>query len=100
MTLGNRLVYSVLIIGSVRHERCDWITDLIEQCASSRGVIDVFLGQLNGNDLAASCVDAYMQLTPGSAAGRAMLFNQPFTCPAEFKAGAVDEEMKRTSSGL
>jgi hypothetical protein len=65
MTLGDGLIHSVLIIGSVRRERCDWIADLVEQCASSRGVIDVFVRQLDRDNFTASGVDADMQLTPG-----------------------------------
>src|ERR1019366_90417 len=99
MTLGDGLIHSVLIIGSVRRERCDWIADLVEQCASSRGVIDVFFRQFDRDNFTASGIDADMQLTPGPATRRAVLFNQPFTGAAEFKASAVDEEMERTGFG-
>jgi hypothetical protein len=64
MTLGDRRIYSVLFIGSVRRERCDWVADLIEQRASSGGVINIFLGQLNRDNLTTTCIDAYMRLTP------------------------------------
>src|SRR6478735_1863814 len=99
MTLGNRLINPVLIIGSVRRERNDWVTDLVEQYTSQSGVIDVFVRQLNRDNFAASGIDAYMQLTPGSPTRRTVLLNQPFTGAAEFQAGAVDEEMERTGCG-
>ena len=83
MTLGDRLVNAVLIVGTVSRERRDGIGDLVEQCARPRGVIDLFTGQLNRDDFAAFGIDADMQLTPGSAAGRAVLFNQSFAGPAK-----------------
>jgi hypothetical protein len=99
MTPGDSRVYSVLIVGSIRRERCDGIGDLIEQTIRSRGVVNVFPGQFNGNDFAAPGIDADMQLTPGPPARRAVFFNQPFTGASEFEAGAVHQEMERTSFG-
>ena len=99
MKFSDGLIHSVLIVGSISRERRDGIGDLVEKRIGPRRVIDVFFGQFDGDDLTAPGIDAYMQLTPGPSAGRAMLFNQPFTCPAGFKARAVHEEMKRTSSG-
>ena len=81
--LGDALVHFVLIIGTVSRERRDGIGDLVEQCARPRGVIDLFPGQLDREDFAALGIDADMQLTPGSAARRAVLFNQPFTGSTE-----------------
>jgi hypothetical protein len=75
MTLGNRLINSVLIVCTVSRERRDGIGDLVEQRSSSRGVIALFPGQLDRDDFAALGIDAEMQLTPGSAARRAVLFN-------------------------
>jgi hypothetical protein len=98
-TLGNSLVHSGLIVGSVRRERCHGIDDLVEKRASSRGVIDVFSGQFNRDNLTAPGIDAYVQLTPGPAAGRAMFFNQPFTGAPEFKTRTVHEEMQRAGCG-
>ena len=86
MMLSDRLVNAVLIVGPVSRERRDGIGDLVEQRARPRGVIDLLSGQLNRKDFAALGIDAEMQLTPGSAAGRAMLFNQPFTGAAELQA--------------
>jgi hypothetical protein len=37
---------------------------LIERHASSRGVINIFLGQFNRDDLTTPGIDASMQLTP------------------------------------
>jgi hypothetical protein len=93
------VIHFVLIIGSVRRERCDWIADLVEQCASSRGVIDVFFGQFDRDNFAASGIDTYMQPTPEPPTRRAVFFNQPFTSAAEFKAGAVHQEMEWFGSG-
>jgi hypothetical protein len=87
MTLGNRLVNAVLIVGTVSRERRDGISELVEQRGRSRGVIAFFPGQLNREDFAALAIDAEMQLTPGSAARRAVLFNQPFTGATELQAG-------------
>jgi hypothetical protein len=44
------------------------------------------IGQFNRDDLTVPGIDAYMQLTPGPPTRRAVLFNQPFIGPAEFKA--------------
>src|ERR1700680_3379100 len=71
MTLCDCLIHSVLIVGSISRERRDRIGDLVENITSPRGVIDVFLGQFNCDDLTAPGIDAYMQLTPGSTARRA-----------------------------
>ena len=98
MTLGDSLVNSVLIVGAVSREGRDGIGDLVEQRASPRGVIDLFLGQLDRDDFAALAIDADMQFTPGSAAGRAVLFNQPFAGSAELQAGAVHQQMQRAGS--
>ena len=40
-----------------------------------------------------------MQLPPGSAAGRAVLFDQPFAGSAELQTGAVHQQMQRAGSG-
>ena len=98
MTLGDRLVNSVLIVCTVSRERRDGIGDLVEQRARPRGVIDLFSGQLNREDFAALGIDAEMQFTPGSAARRAVLFNQPFTGSTELQAGAVHEQMQRAGT--
>jgi hypothetical protein len=60
MTLGDRLIYSVLIVSSVSSERRDRISDLVEEPASPRGVIDRFPGQFNCNDLTALGIDTYV----------------------------------------
>src|SRR5271154_1108136 len=99
MTFGHRSINSVLIIGSVRRERSDWVIDLVEQCTSQSGVIDVLVRQFNRDNFTASGIDAYMLFTPGPPTRRAMLFNQPFIGAAEFQASAVDDETERTGSG-
>ena len=99
MAICDCLTHSVLIVGSISRERRDGVGDLVEKRTGPRGVIDVFFGQFDGDDLTAPGIDAYMQLTPGPPTRRAVLFNQPFTGVPEFKASAVHEEMKRTSSG-
>ena len=40
-----------------------------------------------------------MQLAPGSAAGCAVLFNQPFAGSAELQASAVHQQMQRAGTG-
>jgi hypothetical protein len=50
--LGDGLVHPVLIVGAVSREGCDRVGDLIEQRTGQRGVINLFSGQLNGDDLA------------------------------------------------
>src|ERR1700740_2494915 len=95
MTLSDRLVNAVLIVGTVSREGPQGTGDLVEQRPRPRRVIDLFPGQLNREDLAALGIDAEMQLTPGSAAGRAVLFNQPFTGATELQAGAVHQQMQR-----
>ena len=96
MTLGDGLIHSVLIIGSVRRERRDGIGDLVEERIGLRGVIDIFCRQFDSDNFTAAGIDAYMQLTPGPPPRRAVLFNKPFTGAAEFNASAVHEEMERT----
>src|SRR5271156_2321256 len=78
MTLGNSLVSAVLIVRAVSREGRQGIYELVEQRVSSRGVVALFLGQLDRDNFAALAIDADMQFTPRSAAGRAVLFNQPF----------------------
>jgi hypothetical protein len=53
--------------------------------------------RLDCNHLAALGINADVQLAPGSAARRAVLFNQPLTASAKFQAGAVNQEMHRPS---
>jgi hypothetical protein len=99
MTLGDRLIHSVLIIGSVRRERCDWIADLVEQCAGACSVIDVFFRQFDRDNFTASGIDADMQPAPGPPTRCAVLFDEPFTGAAEFEASAVHQKMERTGFG-
>ena len=64
--LTNRLVDPILIVGAVSREGCDRVGDLIEQRTGQRGVIALFSGQLNGNNLATLGINADVQLAPGS----------------------------------
>jgi hypothetical protein len=62
MTLRNRLADLVLIVGAVSGEGGNGIGDLVEQRASHRGIVDILPGHHDGDDLAADCIDADMQL--------------------------------------
>src|SRR3984885_746134 len=99
MTLGNRLADPVLIITAVGGEGSDGIGDLIEKRVNHRTIIDVFPRHFDCDDLAAVGIDPDMQLPPGSATGRAVLFNQPFAGSAELQPSAVHQQMKRAGSG-
>jgi len=96
--LGDTLVHFVLIVGTLSRERRDGIGDLVEQRARPRSVIDLFPGQFNREDFAVLGIDAEMQLTPGSAARRAVLLNQPFTGSTELQAGAVHQQTQRAGT--
>ena len=50
--------------------------------------------------LAAGGIDTDVQLPPGSTAGRAVLFNQPFAYSAELQAGAVHQQMQRAGARI
>ena len=82
MTLGDCLINSVLIIGSVPPvNRSIGVTDLVEQCTSQSGVIDIFVRQApiaTISPLPAS-MSAICNLRQGPPTRRAVLFNQPFT---------------------
>src|ERR1700677_4403445 len=98
MTLGYRLADPVLIVIAVGGEGSDRIGNLVEKRVNHRTIIDFFLGHFDGDDLAPVGIDTDMQLPPGSAAGRAVLFNQPFAGSAELQAGAVHQQMKWAGS--
>ncbi len=98
MMLGHRLADPVLIVIAVDGEGSDGIGDLVEQSVNHRAIIDFFLGYFDGDDLAAAGIHTDMQLSPGSAAGRAVLFNQPLAGATKLQAGAVDQQMKRAGS--
>jgi hypothetical protein len=98
MTLGDSLVNAVLIVRAVSREGRQGIGELVEQRVNPRSVIAFFLGQLDRDDFAALAIDTDMQFAPGPAAGRAVLFNQPFAGAAELQARAVHQQMQRTGS--
>jgi hypothetical protein len=85
MTLTNRLADLVLIIDAVGGEGSDGIGDLVKQSASHRGIVRILPGHRDGDDLAAGGIEADMQLPPGSATGRSVLFDQPFAAPPSFR---------------
>src|ERR1700722_13009061 len=93
MTLGNSLADLILIVAAVSSEGNNRIGDLVEQSVSHRGIVDILPGQRDGDDLAAGGIDADMQLPPGSAPRRSVLFDQPFAGSAEPQAGAVHQQM-------
>jgi hypothetical protein len=61
------------------------------------GVVDILVGQVKGNDLAAGGVDADVQLAPSASLRRAVFFKQPFTRAAQFQSGAIDDQVKVAS---
>jgi hypothetical protein len=87
MTLANRLSDLILIVPAVGNAARNWTGDLVEHSVSHRGIV------------AACGIDTDMQLPPGSAAGRSVLFDQPFAGPAELQAGAVHQQVEQASSG-
>jgi hypothetical protein len=58
------------------------------------GVVNVLVRQIKGDDLAVPGVNANVQLAPGAALCRAMLFKQPFAGAAQFQSGAIDDQVK------
>src|SRR3984885_6219790 len=99
MTFANRLADLILIVGAVGSEGSDGIGDLVEQSVSHRSILDILPGHRDGDDLAAGGIAADMQLAPRSAAGRAVLFDQPFASAAQLQTGAVQEQMQRAGTG-
>ena len=93
MTVGNSLCHLILIVAAVGDERSNWISELVEQSVSHRGIVDILAGHRDGDDLAAGGIDTDMQLPPGSATGRSVLFDQPFAGSAKPQAGAVHQQM-------
>jgi hypothetical protein len=55
MTLGDSLVNSVLIVRAVSREGRQGIGELVQQRVSSRGIVALFLGQLDRDNFAALC---------------------------------------------
>ena len=99
MTLANRLGDLILIVAAIGGEGSNWIGDLVEKSVNHCGIVDLLTGHRDGEDLAAGGIETDMQLPPGSAAGRSVLFDQPFTCSAKLQAGAVDQQMQWAGSG-
>src|SRR5271157_32457 len=59
-----------------------------------RGVIDVFVGQIKRDDLAAVCVKTNMQFAPGAAFRSSMFFEQPFAGSAQLQPRAVNDQVQ------
>jgi hypothetical protein len=64
-----------------------------------QNLVDFLPGHLDGDDLTGIGIDANMQLAPRSAAGRTVLFDQPFAGSAELQASAVHKQMQRAGCG-
>ena len=58
------------------------------------GVVNIFVRQIKGDDLAIAGINANVQLAPGAALCPAMFFKQPFAGAAQFQSGAVDDQVK------
>ena len=58
------------------------------------GVINILVRQIKGDDFAVAGVNANVQLAPGAALCRAVLFKQPFAGAAQFQASAIDNQVK------
>src|SRR5271157_1912607 len=56
----------------------------VENSTPIIGVIDIFVGQIKCDDLAAVCVKTNMQFAPGAAFRSSMFFEQPFAGSAQF----------------
>jgi hypothetical protein len=90
MTFGHSLGDLILIVGVVDGEGGAWIGDLVEQSVSHRGLVDPLASfTAADDDLAAGGIGTDTQFPPGSAAGRAVLFDQPFAGSARLQACAV-----------
>src|SRR6202789_163394 len=99
MTLGNRLADLVLIVGAVGGKGRNGIGDLIEKRVNHSSIVDILPGHRDGDDLAAIGIDADMQLAPRPAAGRAVLFDQPFAGAAQLQTSAIHEQMQWAGTG-
>ena len=88
--LAHRVIDPVLIIGSVTGEGGER-PHPVQHGHGMGAVIDLLLGQLGCDDLAAFAVEGEMQLTPCAPLRAAMLFDQPFARTAELQPGAVDQ---------
>lgn len=83
----------IAVIGAVAHERDDGFTHLAQQRFDVSGVVHIPGREIETDDLTSVGVEADMQLRPGSAPCRAVLFDLPFRSTAEPQAGAVDDQM-------
>jgi hypothetical protein len=67
---------------------------LIQQGLDMRSVVDVFVGQIKCDDLAAAGVNANMQFAPRAPLRGSMLFKQPFARATQLQPGAVDDQVQ------
>ena len=79
------------------HDRDETLNQQTELENQQRGLKNK-LTEINREDFAVLGIDAEMQLTPGSAARRAVLLNQPFTGSTELQAGAVHQQTQRAGT--
>src|SRR5271155_2803934 len=77
MTLCDLTVDVVAIERAVTREGNDRPRHLVEERPDLRAVIDIWIGQLDCNDLTGVGVHANMQLPPGPARPCAVLLDQP-----------------------
>jgi hypothetical protein len=63
-----------------------------------RGAIDVLVGQIKSDDLAAAGVKGNMKLAPGAAFHGSLLFKQPFARSAQLQPRAVDDQVRAARS--
>jgi hypothetical protein len=68
MVLGDGVVNSFLVIGTVGDDRGNQRVDLVEQGAKFGGIIDLFAGQSLGDDRTGFGIDAQVSLAPSPVA--------------------------------
>jgi hypothetical protein len=59
-----------------------------------RGVVNVLVGQIKRDDLAAVGVDGYVQFAPSAALCGSMFLKQPFARAVQLQPRAVDDQVK------
>jgi len=98
MTLADLTVDIVPIVCSIAGKRRDRSGNLFKQGTDLRAVIDIFAGQLGGDDLSGVGVHADMELSPGPTRLCGMLLDEPLTRTAELEPGAVHQQVYRLAA--
>jgi len=98
VTLADRLVDPVLVVGTVAGEGGKWSGDPAQHGYGLGTVIDFLLSQLGRDDLSAFAIEGEMQLASGPAPRAAVLLNQPFSGATELQPGAVNQQMQWTGT--